>query len=184
MNSSYTSFRFLLKRYKPTCGSDFVTKEIKLDGKTVILQIWDTVGQERFSSLGSVFYRKTDACILVGDLSNSKSFDSLESWRQVFLEHTSPECAETFPFVCVGNKTDLSSAISRVRFFCKIVVFRRLTNEIQSFISFSFCRIAIRRQGQKFNRGARQKIRYRILKLHARSPQQSTPFLQMPRGKR
>ena len=114
----------LSSRYKPTCGADFVSKEIKIDGKTVILQIWDTAGQERFSSLGSVFYRKTDACILVGDLSNSKTFDSLENWRDVFLEHTSPEAVETFPFVCVGNKSDLSSAISRaartkVQSWCK-----------------------------------------------------------------
>jgi Ras-related protein Rab-7A len=47
---------------------------------TVVVQVWDTAGQERFQSLGVAFYRGADACILVYDITDSKSFDNLASW--------------------------------------------------------------------------------------------------------
>ena len=43
------------------------------------------IGQERFQSLGVAFYRGADCCVLVFDVTNPKSFDSLESWKDEFL---------------------------------------------------------------------------------------------------
>jgi Ras-related protein Rab-7A len=34
--------------------------------------IWDTAGQERYNSLAQTFYRGTDFCILVFDLTDRK----------------------------------------------------------------------------------------------------------------
>lgn len=48
-------------------------------------QIWDTAGQERFQSLGVAFYRGAEACVLVYDITNPKSFEHLDSWREEFL---------------------------------------------------------------------------------------------------
>jgi Ras-related protein Rab-7A len=62
-------------------------------------QIWDTAGQERFQSLGVAFYRGADCCVLVYDVNNSKSFETLDSWRDEFLIQASPMDPETFPFV-------------------------------------------------------------------------------------
>ena len=64
-------------------------------------QLWDTAGQERFQSLGVAFYRGADCCVLVYDVNNSKSFDTLDSWRDEFLIQASPRDPESFPFVCV-----------------------------------------------------------------------------------
>lgn len=74
-----------------------------------LLQIWDTAGQERYQSLGVAFYRGADACILVFDLTNLKSFQNLDRWRDDFLIQTSPEDPENFPFVLIGNKVDLAN---------------------------------------------------------------------------
>lgn len=63
------------------------------------LQLWDTAGQERFQSLGVAFYRGADCCVLVYDVNNSKSFDTLDSWRDEFLVQASPRDPENFPFV-------------------------------------------------------------------------------------
>ena len=82
--NQYVSKRFT-SQYKATIGADFLTKEIMVDDKLVTLQIWDTAGQERFQSLGVAFYRGADACMLTYDITNPKSFDSLDSWRQEFL---------------------------------------------------------------------------------------------------
>ncbi len=45
--------------------------------KSVTLQIWDTAGQERFQSLGRAFYRGAEACVIVYDITNYKSFETL-----------------------------------------------------------------------------------------------------------
>jgi Ras-related protein Rab-7A len=63
------------------------------------LQLWDTAGQERFQSLGVAFYRGADCCVLVYDVNNSKSFDTLDSWRDEFLIQASPRDPDSFPFV-------------------------------------------------------------------------------------
>lgn len=85
--------------YKATIGADFLTKEIVIDDRIVTMQIWDTAGQERFQSLGVAFYRGADCCVLTFDVTNSKSFDTLESWRDEFLIQASPMDPENFPFV-------------------------------------------------------------------------------------
>lgn len=69
-------------------------------------QIWDTAGQERFQSLGVAFYRGADCCVLVYDVTSSKSFEDLENWRDEFLIQASPSDPENFPFVVLGNKVD------------------------------------------------------------------------------
>jgi len=84
-------------------------QEIMVDDKLVTLQIWDTAGQERFQSLGVAFYRGADACILVYDITNPRSFEQLESWRQEFLVQANPSDEDSFPFVVLGNKVDKDS---------------------------------------------------------------------------
>ncbi len=99
--------------YKATIGADFLTKEVVVDGQSITMQIWDTAGQERFQSLGVAFYRGADACILVSDVNQMKTFENLGSWREEFLVQACPRDADGFPFVSLGNKVD-KDAGSRV----------------------------------------------------------------------
>ncbi|ODQ77940.1 hypothetical protein BABINDRAFT_168528 [Babjeviella inositovora NRRL Y-12698] len=94
-------------QYKATIGADFLTKELPIDDKTVTMQIWDTAGQERFQSLGVAFYRGADCCILVYDVNNAKSFESLLAWKDEFLIQANVSLPETFPFIVIGNKIDI-----------------------------------------------------------------------------
>jgi len=91
------------KQYKATIGADFLTKEVMIDDKLVTMQIWDTAGQERFQSLGVAFYRGADSCVLVYDITDKKSFDSLSGWQEEFLVQAAPQNPDEFPFVCIGN---------------------------------------------------------------------------------
>ncbi|ETO11967.1 Rab7 [Reticulomyxa filosa] len=116
--NKYVSDKFS-KTYKATIGADFLTKEITIDDTLVTLQIWDTAGQERFQSLGVAFYRGAGiyfvyACILVYDLTDQKSFDSLESWMNEFLNQANPSDAREYPFLVLGNKADLAKAQRKV----------------------------------------------------------------------
>ncbi|KAL9859835.1 putative small GTP-binding protein [Arabidopsis thaliana] len=116
-------------QYKATIGADFLTKEVQIDDRIFTLQIyrtitntiswyiiyiWDTAGQERFQSLGVAFYRGADCCVLVYDVNVMKSFDNLNNWREEFLIQASPSDPENFPFVVLGNKTDVDGGKSRV----------------------------------------------------------------------
>ncbi|CAM9239979.1 unnamed protein product [Heterosigma akashiwo] len=120
--NQYVNKRFS-EQYKATIGADFLVKEITVDDKTVTLQIWDTAGQERFMSLGVAFYRGADACILVYDITNPKSFENLEQWREEFLIQAAPKDPENFPFIVVGNKCDKQAerrvAVNRATTWCK-----------------------------------------------------------------
>ncbi|KAL9101157.1 MAG: hypothetical protein Q9163_003559 [Psora crenata] len=110
--------------YKATIGADFLTKEVMVDDRLVTMQLWDTAGQERFQSLGVAFYRGADCCVLVYDVNNSKSFETLDAWRDEFLIQASPREPDNFPFVVIGNKIDVEEskrAISskRAMTFCQ-----------------------------------------------------------------
>ncbi|KAI8997157.1 small GTPase superfamily [Pilobolus umbonatus] len=97
-------------QYKATIGADFLTKEVMVDDKVVTMQIWDTAGQERFQSLGVAFYRGADCCVLVYDVNNNKSYESLGLWHDEFLVQASPRDPDNFPFVVLGNKVDIDES--------------------------------------------------------------------------
>jgi Ras-related protein Rab-7A len=44
--------------------------------------------------------------VLVYDVNSTKSFESLETWREEFLIHANPRDPDAFPFVVLGNKID------------------------------------------------------------------------------
>eukprot|EP00466_Bigelowiella_natans_P017818 jgi/Bigna1/48660/estExt_Genewise1.C_300035 len=115
--------RKFTNQYKATIGADFLSKELSIDEKLVTLQIWDTAGQERFQSLGQAFYRGADCCVLVYDITDSKSFENLDSWRDEFLGSSNPPDENEFPFVIIGNKIDLlhkrEVSDSRLQEWCK-----------------------------------------------------------------
>ncbi|KAJ1689422.1 hypothetical protein LUZ63_013577 [Rhynchospora breviuscula] len=101
------------QQYKATIGADFMTKEILVEDRLVTLQIWDTAGQERFQSLGVAFYRGADCCVLVYDVNVKRSFDTLDNWREEFLNQASPSDPKNFPFILLGNKIDIDGGNSR-----------------------------------------------------------------------
>jgi Ras-related protein Rab-7A len=61
--------------------------------------------------MGSSFYRNSEACILVFDLTSLDSFKNVESWRNEFLKSLNPPDSATYPFILLGNKSDMSSDI-------------------------------------------------------------------------
>jgi len=99
--------------YKATIGADFRTKDIIINGQTVLLQIWDTAGQERFRALAAPFYRGANICVLVFDVNDKMTFDAVEQWRDEFLHHADIEEQQSFPFLLLGNKCDLGGKVTK-----------------------------------------------------------------------
>eukprot|EP00831_Metopus_contortus_P008778 TRINITY_DN13377_c0_g1_i1.p1 TRINITY_DN13377_c0_g1~~TRINITY_DN13377_c0_g1_i1.p1 ORF type:complete len:218 (+),score=32.48 TRINITY_DN13377_c0_g1_i1:171-824(+) len=95
-------------QFKTTIGADFSTKDIMMDERPVSVQVWDTAGQERYQSLGVAFYKGAEVCLMVYDITNPKSFETLQNWKSEFLKHAAPKNPDTFPFIIMGNKMDKS----------------------------------------------------------------------------
>jgi Ras-related protein Rab-7A len=104
--NQYVNAEFL-SQYKPTIGSDYVSKQVEIDNSYVTLQIWDTAGQERYQSLAFSIYRNTQVCIFVYDITSLKTFHDVDSWHQKFMSACG-SCSDRFPFLLLGNKTDES----------------------------------------------------------------------------
>jgi Ras-related protein Rab-7A len=60
---------------KATVGAEIFVKQTEIDKKPANFNFWDTAGQEKFDSLGVAFFRGCNACVLVYDVTNRKSFD-------------------------------------------------------------------------------------------------------------
>jgi Ras-related protein Rab-7A len=110
----YVNRQFSL-HYASTIGADFLTKTITYKNRMVVLQIWDTAGQEKFFSLGTAFYRGADACIFVYDVTNQESFNHLDMWRDDFITKSLIEPDDLFlPLMVVANKIDIPDSERRV----------------------------------------------------------------------
>ena len=93
--------------YTSTIGVDFRFKTIKVEDKTVKLQIWDTAGQERFKTITSAYYRGADGIIIVYDVENKDSFRHINDWLGEVGRYAPPNTVK----LIVGNKSDSSSKI-------------------------------------------------------------------------
>ena len=93
------------EKYKNTIGGAYLKKEVKLkNGDILKLHIWDTGGQERFRSMASLYYKDAVAAILVYDISNKESYDSLNFWIKELNQNVEND---NFIISVAGNKSDL-----------------------------------------------------------------------------
>lgn len=90
-----------------TIGVEFLNKDIEIDGETYTLQIWDTAGQERFKTLRTPFYRGSDICLLTYAIDDKCSYRNLQMWKNEFLYYADIKENIQFPFIVVGNKSDV-----------------------------------------------------------------------------
>lgn len=88
--------------YISTIGVDFRFRTVKIDQKTVKLQIWDTAGQERFRTITSAYYRGADGIIMVYDVTSGDSFEHVNDW----LKEVNRYASEGTCKLLVGNKSD------------------------------------------------------------------------------
>ncbi|XP_041374505.1 GTP-binding protein ryh1-like [Gigantopelta aegis] len=91
-----------------TIHVDFATVKVLLPdmNKPIVLQIWDTVGQERFSNMNVSFMRRAAAAIVIYNVTDRESFFRIDEFLSD-IERVIPE-AEV---VIVGNKEDLGDRV-------------------------------------------------------------------------
>jgi small GTP-binding protein len=129
--SNSLCLRFVTNQFRPyseaTIGASFMSKTIIISGRSdddvvnavntaqlnavqvnnderqIGFKIWDTAGQEKYRSLAPMYYRGSQAAILVYDITKPASLESLKDWANE-LRRNGP--SDLVLAVC-GNKLDL-----------------------------------------------------------------------------
>ncbi|XP_060544701.1 ras-related protein Rab-37 isoform X3 [Pantherophis guttatus] len=97
--------KFIPGSFSATVGIGFTNKVVTVDDVKVKLQIWDTAGQERFRSVTHAYYRDAQALLLLYDITNKVSFDSIRAWLTEIHEYAQKDVV----IMLLGNKADMSS---------------------------------------------------------------------------
>ena len=99
--------RYITGKFKfdrgSTLGVSFFTHKITIDGEEHLMEIWDTAGQERYRSLAPMYYRNSDVALIFFDLSNLKSYNSIDYWKNQLDNNMNKNLIQ----IVVGNKLDL-----------------------------------------------------------------------------
>ena len=111
-----TSFtqRYCYNIFRPlerlTIGVDFHVKTIRLLDRTIKLQKWDVVGEERFRFLLPTYCLGSNAAIIMYDITNSNSLNDLLEYIQMIRGK-----AGNIPIALIGSKLHLEEfrAVSR-----------------------------------------------------------------------
>ncbi|KAK8844183.1 hypothetical protein M9Y10_024388 [Tritrichomonas musculus] len=87
-----------------TIGADFYEYNTKVENNPVQLVIWDTSGAERYYTTTKSYFRMSLGILVVFDITNRSSFNSVPRWINDVKKEASPNCQ----ILLVGNKKDLT----------------------------------------------------------------------------
>ena len=89
-----------------TNGASYASKKIDYPelGKSLMLDIWDTAGQEKYKSLTKFFYKDAAMVILVYDITRKVSFDNLKNF---WYKEIQTYGEKNIVLAIAGNKSDL-----------------------------------------------------------------------------
>lgn len=88
-----------------TIGAAFLTQTVVLDDTTLKFEIWDTAGQERYHSLAPMYYRGSQAAVVVYDITNQDTFARAKTWVRELEKQGSPNIV----IALAGNKADMAN---------------------------------------------------------------------------
>ena len=86
-----------------TLSMNYVGKIIEIKGQKIQLNIWDTIGQEKYRSISKLFLNETKIVMLVYSIISKRSFDELEYWYNLYKDLLGEETI----LGIAGNKMDL-----------------------------------------------------------------------------
>ncbi len=91
-----------------TIGVDFHVKKVKVDGKIVLLQIWDFAGEKRFRFLLPSYILGASGGIFMYDITRYSSLKNFPEWINIFKNGFIGAKDKPLPIIMVGGKLDLS----------------------------------------------------------------------------
>ncbi|KAG5185922.1 ras family-domain-containing protein [Tribonema minus] len=109
VGKSQLVLRFAQDQFSPeatkTVGMEFATRELAYyGGARLKAQIWDTAGQDRYSTLTQAYYRGAVGAMLVYDVTDRASFDAIKRW----LKQVRDNAHRNIALSLIANKSDLA----------------------------------------------------------------------------
>ena len=92
------------KSSKSTIGVELVTKFFRYENKIIKVNIWDTAGQARFTSMITTYYKGAKGALLVYDITRKNTFDNIDNWLRELISINTNKISVSL----IGNKNDLS----------------------------------------------------------------------------
>ena len=65
---------------KSSASNSYSEKKVTINNKLYKLNLWDTIGQEKFRQLTKIFYKDSKIVIFVFDITSKESFDELQNY--------------------------------------------------------------------------------------------------------
>jgi small GTP-binding protein len=88
-----------------TAGIDIKRKITKIDDTDITLMIYDTAGHDRFRQITKSQYKGSKGIILIYDVTDRKSFESVSDW----MDHIKANADSGVDIILVGNKIDMTN---------------------------------------------------------------------------
>ena len=84
-------------------ASTFSTLKMEIDGIKFKVNLWGTVGQEKYRQIVKLFFADSKILIFVYDITSSESFKGIESWHEEIIESIEDDIIKWL----ISNKIDL-----------------------------------------------------------------------------
>ena len=91
------------EKLNSTTTSSIVNKKMELKGKKYSINLWDTIGQEKYRALTKIFMKGAKIVIFVYDITSRHTFTELNFW----FESTKEIINDNIVMGIIGNKSDL-----------------------------------------------------------------------------
>lgn len=86
-----------------TTSCSYIQKKIKNNEKEYKVNLWDTIGQEKYRALTKIFVKDSNIVIFVYDITKRATFESLNYWKKKIDDILGPDLT----LGVIGNKIDL-----------------------------------------------------------------------------
>lgn len=90
-----------------TLGAISSRIESEVNGTKIIMNVWDTAGQETFRNLVPVYAKGSNAAVIVFDQTKPETFEHVDNWFNYLREHVGNDLITCL----VSNKSDLEAQI-------------------------------------------------------------------------
>ena len=113
VGKSALTIQYVFNRYEPDYDptiEDMYKRQQEVDGKSCMLSVLDTAGQEEFFAMRDSWIRNGDCFVLVYSITSRASFEELKQiYEAVHRVKDKDEGTGEVAIVLVGNKSDLAS---------------------------------------------------------------------------
>ena len=115
--------------HNATIGVDFRIKYFKKDNNEIKVELWDSTGNKKFRDIVASFYKRSDAIILMFDLTDITTILNLKQFIEE-IELNAPSHSVKF---LIGNKLDLN-----------LHDYRKEINKIANGIDYDYFEISVK----------------------------------------